>query len=317
LSTYWLAAQSLYRDLIAPARRLVDGSEELIIVADGILHYLPFAALITPSPEAPGDLDPARLLYLVRSHAVSYAPSASVLATVRRHRERAPRAEKMFVALADPSYGQRGAVTASRDGPVSFDTLQRLAYSRGEAQGIAKLYAAASGDVFVGERASEENVKHQRLDKYRFVHFAVHGLLNEEQPQFSGLFLSRPAQRHGLMHDEDGVLQTYEIFNLKLNADLVVLSACQTGLGKAVRGEGLVGLTQAFLYAGTSAVAVSLWNVSDRSTADLMIGFYRHLRRASASKASALRRAQLEIIGSASYAHPYYWAPFALVGDSR
>jgi CHAT domain-containing protein len=108
----------------------------------------------------------------------------------------------------------------------------------------------------------------------------------------------------------------YEIFNLKLNAELVVLSACETGLGKEVRGEGLIGLTRAFLYAGTPSVAVSLWKVEDRSTAELMARFYRHLKDGR-TKAGALRQAQLDLIGDKKFAHPYYWAPFVLVGEGK
>jgi CHAT domain-containing protein/Tfp pilus assembly protein PilF len=308
LSTYWLTAQSLYRDLIAPADRLLRGRGELIIAADGILHYMPFAALLRPMQEVPAEINPTHLPYLVREHAISYVPSASVLATVRRYREGMPKAKRMLLALGDPDY----AGAAGGAGPDR--SLRRLVHSRAEIEGIARLYPGRMAQVFLGDRASETNVKAQPLDGYRFVHFAAHGLLNERNPQFSGLFLSRPPRG---VEDEDGVLQSYEIFNLRLNADLVVLSACETGLGKAVRGEGLVGLTQAFLYAGTSAVAVSLWNVADRSTADLMIPFYRALREARVSKASALRRAQLHLIDTFEFAHPYYWAPFALIGDSR
>jgi CHAT domain-containing protein len=115
---------------------------------------------------------------------------------------------------------------------------------------------------------------------------------------------------------EDGLLQMYEIFNMKLNADLVVLSACETGLGKDVKGEGLIGLTRAFLYAGTPSVVVSLWKVEDRSTADLMVRFYRHLKGGKLSKAEALRQAQLELIREGKFTHPYHWAPFVLVGKS-
>ena len=113
------------------------------------------------------------------------------------------------------------------------------------------------------------------------------------------------------------MLQVYEIFNLKINADLVVLSACETGLGKQVKGEGLVGLTQAFLYAGARSIAVSLWNVEDSATADLMIQFHRHISKPNLSKAQALRRAQLDLINRADLAHPYNWAAFVLTGDAQ
>jgi CHAT domain-containing protein len=321
LSNYWLQAQALYRELVAPAGRLLTGRDEIIVAADGILHYLPFNALLTPTRDLPGEIDPVRLPYLARNYAVSYVPSASVLATMRRYNETPANADKMFVAYGDPSYETRHA-SASRDrmrGSLNFASLRslpRLQNSRREVERIAALYPRSAAEVFLGERATEENVKNVALDRYRIVHFAAHGLLNEENPQFSGLLLSRPTGKKS-EEREDGLLQVYEIFNLKLNADLVVLSACQTGLGRAVKGEGLVGMTQAFFYAGASSVLMSLWNVEDRSTAELMIRFHRHIRRGDLDKAQALRRAQLELIGTTVFAHPYYWAAFSLTGDSR
>jgi CHAT domain-containing protein len=139
------------------------------------------------------------------------------------------------------------------------------------------------------------------------VHFSTHGYLNEARPKFSGLVLSLPRSEL----QEDGLLSAYEIFNLKLNADLVVLSACETGLGKEVKGEGLMSLTRAFMYAGTPSVVVSLWNVNDQSAADLMIRFYRNLQTGM-TKGEALRQAQLETIRDNGF--PFFWAPFVLIG---
>jgi CHAT domain-containing protein len=160
--------------------------------------------------------------------------------------------------------------------------------------------------------ATEENVKDNGLLRTaRRIHFATHGLLDEKQPELSGLVLTRtPGSR------EDGLLQVYEIFNLELDADLVVLSACDTGLGNAVGGEGLLGVTRALLYAGAHSVVVSLWQVDDTSTPDLMVGFYRHLDKAG-DKAEALRQAKLTMIHEKRFAHPFYWAPFILIGESR
>jgi CHAT domain-containing protein len=234
--------------------------------------------------------------------------------------------------------------------------LGRLPESRREVEQIARLYGKDKVLLLLGNEASEENVKAAgRFRDYRYIHFATHGLLNEDRPPYSGLILSltapakapspaQPAassagsppssvvaegrgsgptssvrgeldQRVG-PQAEDGLLQVYEIFNLKLNADLVVLSACETGLGKRVKGEGLVGLTHAFFYAGTPSIIVSLWKVQDRSTADLMVHLYQQLDR-DKDKAEALRRAKLQLIQQNRYAHPYYWAPFVLVGDSK
>ncbi|MEW6735496.1 MAG: CHAT domain-containing protein, partial [Acidobacteriota bacterium] len=140
--------------------------------------------------------------------------------------------------------------------------------------------------------------------------FAVHGILNEEKPQFSALVLSLSQASN----NEDGLLQVHEIFNLKLNTELVVLSACETGLGREINGEGLIGMTRAFFYAGATSVATSLWKVQDQSTAKLMVKLYRNLKNEKLNKAEALRQAQLELITEGDFAHPYYWAAFILVG---
>ena len=150
------------------------------------------------------------------------------------------------------------------------------------------------------------------LKNFNYVHFATHGFIDETKPDLSSLVLTKDNNSC-----EDGMLQATEIYNLKLNADLVVLSACQSGLGKLVRGEGMVGLTRAFMYAGTPAVLVSLWSVSDVSTATLMGDFYRNLVKQKLSKTDALRKAQLTMLGNEKFAHPFYWAPFVIIGDWR
>ena len=162
----------------------------------------------------------------------------------------------------------------------------------------------------LGADASESALKHERLTAYRRLHLAAHAVLDEEFPARSGIVLS--AKDPG---GEDGILRAGEIFNLEMDADLVVLSACKTGLGKTVRGEGMVGLTRAFLYAGARRVVVSLWEVNDLAVPDLMVEFYRGLREGLAP-ADALRRAKVSFLKSdtAGYRHPYYWAGFVVVG---
>jgi CHAT domain-containing protein len=224
-----------------------------------------------------------------------------------------------LLALGDPAY-DRSAASPEGSGELEVRgafggsepwKLRRLAYSRDEVTRIAKLYPPGRADLLLGEDATETNLKSDgKLSKYRIVHLAAHGLLNESRPQFSGLVVSRPPGSSA----EDGLLQVYEIFNLELDAELVVLSACETGLGKEIHGEGIVGLTRAFLYAGASSVVVSLWKVADASTAELMVRFHEHLSRTGSSRTEALRRAQLDLIGNGAFAHPYYWAPFVLVG---
>jgi CHAT domain-containing protein/tetratricopeptide (TPR) repeat protein len=312
---YRRQAARLSQQLLQPVSQMLAGKKALVIVADGALHRLPFEALFRPGVPAQGDL--RRLPYLIRQFAISYAPSASVLAELRNEsHETAP---KGFIAFGDPMYEQRAAgVIASTLRATSAGgqlNLQRLPYSHTEIDGIAQLFAKDDSELFFGEAATEENVKApERLSHYRMVHFSTHGYLNEARPRFSGLVLSlrsSSSRTAANPQSEDGLLSAYEIFNLKLKADLVVLSACETGLGKEVKGEGLMSLTRAFMYAGTPSVVVSLWNVNDESAADLMIRFYRHLLTGM-NKSEALRQAQLETIPENGF--PFFWAPFVLVG---
>ena len=296
--------------LLQPISSMLAGKRRLVIVADGALQRLPFEALLLPGTPAQGDL--RKLPYLIRRFAISYAPSASVLAELQNEqRATAPRG---FIAFGDPLYEQRAesAVASTlRAGGAERVNLQPLRHSREEINSIAKLFADNDRAVFFAEDASEENVKApDRLSRYRMVHFATHGYVNEARPRFSGLLLS-PARANGNQQLEDGLLSAYEVFNLKLQADLVVLSACETGLGKEVKGEGLMSLMRAFMYAGASSVVVSLWNVDDESASELMVRFYRNLKTGM-NKGEALRQAQLETINDNGF--PFFWAPFILVG---
>lgn len=306
---YRREASLLSRELLQPVGQMLAGKKSLVIVPDGALHRLPFETLFLPGVTARGDL--RQLPYLIRRYAISYVPSASVLAELQNQtRDAAP---KGFIAFGDPAYEltpERAITSTLRSPGGERLNFQRLPHSRNEVQGIAQLFANDDQQVFLGAAANEENVKgSERLSQYRFVHFSTHGYINESRPRFSGLVLSLAANNP---KSEDGLLSAYEIFNLKLNADLVVLSACDTGLGKEVKGEGLMSLTRAFMYAGTPSVIVSLWNVNDESAADLMIRFYRHLKKSGTSKSEALRQAQLETIQDNGF--PFFWAPFVLVG---
>jgi CHAT domain-containing protein/tetratricopeptide (TPR) repeat protein len=331
------AAAKLYQLLIEPATpflRAQPGVRELIIVPDGALHRTPFEVLLEPtkrpitdSPKAP---------YLVKRYAISYAPSATVLKNLndeqKEKRQNLPMPRKALIAFADPQYDR----TAAEKSPAILRAggsekqwkFDRLVNSEREANGIAKVFDGTKGaaEVYLQDRAKEENVKAPgRLRDYQVVHFSAHGLVNESRPRFSGLVLTLPKQTgEGKFPEagEDGILSAYEIFNLKLNAELVTLSACETALGKEIKGEGLMSLARAFMYAGTPSVLASLWKVDDRGTADLMIDFYQLWREGmkvgkrtvKLNKAEALRRAQLKAIAAGS--HPFYWAPFVLVGRS-
>jgi CHAT domain-containing protein len=189
--------------LIQPARKLLAGKQELIIVPDGILHYLPFEVLLQSGGVRTTQGDMRRWPYLVRDYAISYVPSASVLASLMRDRDDRQRPEKVFLAYADPAYGAQqpeetsavGSAVRSAFGQGKPWKLKRLAWSRTEARRIARLYPAEEIGLFLGEHASEENVKAEgRIDQYRFVHFAAHGLLNENKPQYSGIVLTLPSE---------------------------------------------------------------------------------------------------------------------------
>jgi CHAT domain-containing protein/Tfp pilus assembly protein PilF len=317
-------SRKLFRDLVQPAGKLLAGKQRIIIVPSGILHYLPFEVLLTKGEEkALATMTPARLPYLLRDYAISYVPSAAVLANLR-NRPSTSTAGKSFLAFADPVYedqtesppGLNQSNLSDAFGDQMPWRLARLIESRREVEQISALFPKDQVSLLLREQASEENAKTAgRFNQFRFVHFATHGLLNEEKPSHSGLILNLHSQKNSASEQfEDGLLQAYEIFNLKLNAELVVLSGCETGLGKEVKGEGLVGLTRAFFYAGTPSLVVSLWKVQDRSTADLMLNLYREIGRTQ-SKAEALRQAKLRLIQQNRYADPYYWASFVLTGD--
>lgn len=322
-------SRKLFRAVLEPASRLLAGKQRLIIVPSGILHYLPFEVLLTKGEEKTlATMTPVRLPYLVRDYAISYVPSAAVLASLRTRPTKST-AGKSFLAFADPVYGNLTELPSGLAQPNLSEAfggekpwhLERLIESRREVEEISALFPKNQVSLLLREQAREENAKTAgRFNEFRFVHFATHGLLNEERPSYSGLILSLAGiQKNSHSADpqaEDGLLQAYEIFNLKLNADLVVLSACQTGLGKEVKGEGLVGLSHAFFYAGTPSLVVSLWKVQDRSTADLMVNLYREIGRTQ-TKSEALRQAKLRLIQQNRYADPYYWAPFVLTGDPK
>jgi CHAT domain-containing protein/Flp pilus assembly protein TadD len=314
---YLQAARWLHEKLVAPVRPRLNGKRLLLIAPDGPLYFLSFETLLTGNG---GGRDPAALPYLLRDFALAYVPSASVLPLLSDPGNWDGAAKgnfKQFVAFADPDYGPaqvaqgtsraptRGA-SAARAGITGLSRLPRLKGSRIEVRQIADLYRPDDVMIYTGKNANEKHVKQNPLvETAKRLHFAAHGILNEERPALSGLRLTQAG-------GDDGLLQVYEIFNLDLDAELVVLSACESGLGKEVTGEGLVGVTRAFLYAGAPSVVVSLWRVRDDTAPDLMVDFYEELDQLG--KAEALQRAKLTMIEGGRHAHPYYWAPFILVG---
>lgn len=296
-------SQPLYEKLFQPLERHLIGARKLIVVPDGALAYLPFETLA-------GNAKP----FLMERFAISYAPSASALAALRNSTPN-PNQPKGFIGFGDPVYAKSDSETASTGQERGFD-FRQLPYTRTEVNAIASLFPASERRVLLGAEADESTVKTAPLGEFRYVHFAAHAMVDEEYPARSAIILSAPTDAKD--KKEDGALQMAEVMQLKLNADLVTLSACRTGLGQMLHGEGIIGLTRAFLYAGADSVVVSLWNVNDIATASLMKSFYKHLQK-GLGKDEALRQAKLELLRGQqpAWRHPYFWASFVLVGDVR
>jgi len=305
-SKYVTQAEILYSELMRPAESVLKGKKRILLATDAALSYLPFESLLTKTGH-PKTIHFESLPYLVRDYEIYYVPSVSVLASVIKNNHEKNDRSKQLLALADPWFKDSDGGIANVRG---WGILGPLPNARTEVQNIARLYPKDQVTVFEGKQASEKNFKQTNLQEYKRIHFASHGLIDEEKPEFSALVLS--SDERG---SEDGYLTMREVFDLKLNADLVVLSACKTGLGKEVRGEGVTGISRAFLCAGTPSVLVSLWDVNDRSTADFMASFYKNMETKNMNKSAALREARLQMIASKRFSHPYYWAPFVLIGN--
>jgi CHAT domain-containing protein len=331
--------------LLPAAARL--GQRRLLIVADGALQYVPFAALPDPGDggrQAVGkNTAPpvSNAQPLLAAHEIISLPSASTLAVLRQELRGRPTAPKMLAIFADPVFAnddvRRKAAAlrpSSKSGTKPLPSersllheeetaassvngkllIPRLPYTRQEAARILSLAPNGANLMALDYQANRATATSAELAQYRYLHFATHGVLDTERPGLSALVLSLVDE---MGQPQDGFLRAHEIYNLKLPAELVVLSACQTGLGKEVRGEGLLGLTRGFMYAGAARVVVSLWSVNDRATAELMTKFYRHLLQEHQRPAAALRAAQLEMWKQKQWQAPYYWAAFVLQGDWR
>ena len=326
------------------------GVGRVVVVADGALQYVPFAALPVVSGQlsvAPPAARNNRLRTtdnrqltnerpLIVDHEIVSLPSASSLAIQRQgllNRKPAPNA---VAVIADPVFSAKderliaqvkpGAPKQDEaDGSVNTRiiehladdsglSIRRLKFTRQEADQILAEAPRAKSLRAIDFKANRATATGGELSTYRYVHFATHGLIDSERPNLSAIVLSL-VDHEG--KPQDGFLRAHEIYNLNLPAELVVLSACETGLGKEIKGEGLVGLTQGFMYAGARRVVVSLWNVNDKATAELMARFYRGMLREKKTPAAALRTAQMEMSRQKQWQSPYYWAAFTLQGEWR
>ena len=306
--------------------------KRVVVIGEGALQYIPFSTLQVSH----GDGD-RRLL---AQQEIVNLPSAAALAVQRRALEGREPATRSLAIVADPVFesddsriekaGSRNSSGTSRgvtDRKALADVsnaaralrdvginrgLDRLLFSRREADEVFKLIPQGDGMKALDFQASRKTVVSDEFSNYRMLHFATHGVLDNQFPELSGIMLSMFDEQG---RPQNGFLQLYEIYNLKLSADLVVLSACQTGLGKEIKGEGIVGLTRAFMYAGVPRVVASLWRVNDVATAALMSRFYREMIVNGLKPAAALRAAQLDLSWEKRYQHPYFWAGFVLQGE--
>jgi len=302
---YRESARSLYDLLLRPARTQLHGKSGLVIVPDGVLWELPFQALVSAEDR-----------YLLEDHSISYAPSLTVLREmVRLRKNGTPKAkDSSLLAFGNPALERqtKRVTLAQRE-----EKLDPLPEAEREARVLGQLYGAVRSKVYVGAEAREEVLK-KEAGKFPVVHLATHGTLNDVNPMYSHLLLAQTAGSS----NEDGLLEAWEIMKLDLNADLVVLSACETGRGRVGAGEGMIGLTWALFVAGTPTSVVSQWKVDSKSTTQLMIDFHRNLRAGLQTqpvkmrKAKALREAALKLLRTNEYRHPFYWAGFVLIGDA-
>lgn len=288
-----LATEKLSRLLLGPIADRLAAKQRLLVVATGALQYLPFAALRPPAVDGTSETEP-----LVIDHEVVHLPSASLLRLLRQELEHRTPAPRTLAVVADPV-------------SPSFEVL----HSAGEElREIMELVPQEQRLAVAGFEATREFVASGGLKDFQIVHFATHSVIDTRHPELSGIVLSLvdPSGR-----SRDGFLRAHEIYNLDLPAELVVLAACETALGREIRGEGLLGLTQGFLYAGAARVIVSLWSVGDASTRELMTRFYVKLLKDELSPAAALRAAQVSMLREPRWEAPYHWAAFHLQGEWR
>jgi CHAT domain-containing protein len=304
------ALAELSRILLEPVRAEF-GRKRIIVVPDGILQFIPFSTLTDMArPHTP----------LLAHHELVNLPSAASLAFLRREEQNRPGLKQLAV-FADPVFDSQDSRVTVQSAQRTVDSvgpvlqLRRLPFTRLEAQSITSNVAPADRKEALDFEASRELFLSDEISRYRILHLATHAVLDTENPELSGVALSM-VNKSGA--PQDGFVRLVDLYHMRLGAELVVLSACETALGKDIRGEGLIGLTRGFMYAGAPRVVSSLWKVDDRATAELMRIFYDGmLGQDKLRPAAALRRAQLELSKQPRWRSPYYWGAFVLQGEWR
>lgn len=315
--------QSLSDLILRPIMEKIKG-KRLLVVADGALNYIPFAALKDPTDKS------KRLLV---DHEVVNIQSMTVFSVLEKQKSYSVSQEQVMTIFADPVFNSSDTrltnkeaskeLLALKDGHTrkiedlsGFDRYSddRLIHSRKEAEYLLRILPSSQIKAFLDFSADLGNLRSEGTARSKIVHMATHGLFSEEHPELSGLMLSRFDEKGDT---QNGFISASEIYSLKLQAELVVLSACQTGLGKNIKGEGVVGLTRGFMFAGAKKVIVSLWNVNDKATSELMTIFYQKYLLEHKTAGQALREAQLGLIKSPEWENPYYWAAFTMYGNYK
>lgn len=341
----------LYKHLF-PQDAIPANIENLIIIPDGILSTIPFEALLYDKNDNES--------YLIKKYNITYAYSANLWYQNRKSSD----VEKFHkISLQQPQNGLLAIAPVFEDKNMSGVSLRTrsllnnldslsvdsihtrgrlvngnyvspLPGSEDEVKQLYNIFAANNRKAYIKThgQAREEFLKSDTISKYKYIHIATHGFVNSEKPELSGILLAQDTNKTlpkfetmSKLNTEDGILYSGEIYNLNLNADLVTLSACETGLGQIKKGEGVIGLTRALMYAGAKNIAVSLWKASDESTSELMVDFYKNIIKQTSKKpknvpiectlSQALREAKLKMIGGKKYSHPFYWSPFVIIGE--
>ena len=292
-------SHKLYEKLWKPLENKVSLEErKIILTLDGFLNYLPFELLIKDSKQE----EYSKYHYLVRDYEINYYPSGTLFYLERSNKKAINRNwKKSFFGIALSDFENNHCYEDQL-------TFSKLDFSEAEIMSIANQFSHERVTTLINETATEDSLKKSVLSDYRYLHFSTHGVINSTQADFNRILLGHI--------EEDGCLNVYEIFEQKWEVDLVTLSACETGLGKLVRGEGMVGFTRALMYAGTPSVILSLWEVGDESTKNLFVDYYTRLSQSRKDKYSPFYATQLHMIeNGGEYSNPYYWAPFVFIGE--
>jgi CHAT domain-containing protein/Tfp pilus assembly protein PilF len=297
------ASRSLYRTLLEPFKNEIAG-KDLILVPDGELLYIPFDVLLTNAPNTK-TLDFRSLPYLIKDHAINYSPSATILFGRKEAHQKQATDLAAFAPAYDKNYKYKNLVFGNTDSVV---TLFPIPGALEEVNRVSKIY---NGKVIIGQMASEATFKAE-APNYNILHLSAHTIIDNDNPMYSKLVFSPIMDKK-----EDGLLNTYELFNMNLHAELAILSACNTGSGKLQLGEGIISIARGFFYAGVPSVVMTLWSVEDNSSAELMELFYKHLKE-GLPKDEALRLAKLDFLNKSDQltAFPYYWAGYVSIGDN-